>query len=1055
MATQPHRRRLIALAIVLGALTPALTAVAAPEHDERAYYTANGLLNRGLYDLAADEYRRFLESNADHEKAPLAHYGLGVALYRLGQHAEALEQLDMVAGDEAFEFAAETDLLRGHCHLALNAPEEAARDFASVVREHADHASAPDAAVLLVESLNRAGRHDEAVQAADAVAKRWPDAPMRDRAELFKGLSLLATDHPTEAADAFEGIVRRSPDGELANNAQLLLAQSRHRLGAQDDAEQAYRRVIDRAPPELAAEAMVGLGQLERQRGRFKEAAKTLDDALTRYPDSPMAPRASLERARVSLETNDLDAATKTLDRLASEGPKDLRDDATYWRAKVDLRRGDAERAAARLEQAASDYPESELRPEMVYDRAIALSRAERREEAADTIKSFLKAYPKHRLTPDALHAAASIAHARGLYDDSLAMCALFEASFADNPLAPEVEMLRAENEYMRGNLKPAEGAYRAVLASNIPESLSTRASYRLGMTLYRDGRFGEAEPMLLKAADLAESDPSYARSLVALGDGYFEQGDWKKSEGMFSRVVSLNAESTPIDDALLKLGLSLERQGEYERAVAVFRRLLVEHPGSDRRLHAEFELAQSLVALERYGEAEPHLQAVLDSEDNERFAAHAMNHMGAVARARGDHAAAADWFRRAAEAGGDDLGARAMYDQAESLLVAGNAQAAVERFTQFLDEHPDHELAARAGARRAVALSRADRPEEALKEIEAIERGPMSALPERIRHAVMYEKAWSLRAVKRPEDAAVAYRDLLAQPVDTTLRAYALLDLGGIELDAEHWDKASEALGELVTLLESEQGDWDDDVRAQGAYRLAAASLRLGDNERAVELLDGFSDRYPSSDLVPAAGIACGEAQSNLGRHEKAADEYARVARDHEDSEYAPTALLRLGDEMVALQRWEDAERAFGRFLESHADDERWFQARFGMGWAKEQDAKQADAIEDYRRVVDRHQGPTAARAQFQIGECLYAMGRLDEAVTELLRVDILYAYDEWSAAALYEAGRCLEQLQRPNKAREQYEQVVQRFPNERWAPMAQDRLKQIRTTPPPGQGP
>jgi TolA-binding protein len=128
------------------------------------------------------------------------------------------------------------------------------------------------------------------------------------------------------------------------------------------------------------------------------------------------------------------------------------------------------------------------------------------------------------------------------------------------------------------------------------------------------------------------------------------------------------------------------------------------------------------------------------------------------------------------------------------------------------------------------------------------------------------------------------------------------------------------------------------------------------------------------------------------------------------------------------------------------------WFQARFGVAWAKENRGEHEAAIRDYREVVSRHQGPTAARAQFQIGECLFAMGRLEEAVTELLRVDILYAYDEWSAAALYEAGRVLERLERPHQARAQYEAVVQRFPDLNWAEMARQRLDQVQTQLPPG---
>ena len=53
------------------------------------YLNANGLLNRGLYELAATEYRKFLDQAGDHEKAPLAHYGLGVCLFRLKKYDAA------------------------------------------------------------------------------------------------------------------------------------------------------------------------------------------------------------------------------------------------------------------------------------------------------------------------------------------------------------------------------------------------------------------------------------------------------------------------------------------------------------------------------------------------------------------------------------------------------------------------------------------------------------------------------------------------------------------------------------------------------------------------------------------------------------------------------------------------------------------------------------------------------------------------------------------------------------------------------------------------------
>jgi TolA-binding protein len=74
-----------------------------------------------------------------------------------------------------------------------------------------------------------------------------------------------------------------------------------------------------------------------------------------------------------------------------------------------------------------------------------------------------------------------------------------------------------------------------------------------------------------------------------------------------------------------------------------------------------------------------------------------------------------------------------------------------------------------------------------------------------------------------------------------------------------------------------------------------------------------------------------------------------------------------------------------------------------------------------------------------------LFAKERYKEAVAEFLKVDILYAYPEWSSAAVFEAGRCFERLNQPGQARKQFESVVERYKDSRWARLASARLEQL----------
>jgi TolA-binding protein len=64
---------------------------------------------------------------------------------------------------------------------------------------------------------------------------------------------------------------------------------------------------------------------------------------------------------------------------------------------------------------------------------------------------------------------------------------------------------------------------------------------------------------------------------------------------------------------------------------------------------------------------------------------------------------------------------------------------------------------------------------------------------------------------------------------------------------------------------------------------------------------------------------------------------------------------------------------------------------------------------------------------------------------VAALLAVADVYAYPEWSARALFEAGRAFEQLKRLDQAREQYRIVIENYKDAPEAALASSRLAAI----------
>ncbi|MFG0284361.1 MAG: tetratricopeptide repeat protein [Phycisphaerales bacterium JB039] len=1011
--------------------------------DDTTLLTANGLLNRGLYELAAPQYQQYLAEHAGAAEAPTARYGLAVCFYRLGRHAEALGQLGQIEAS-SFAFGAEVELLRGHCALAEGRFDEAAAALESLLAAHGDHPSAPDAAALLVEAHYRGGAYEEALRAASRFDGRWRERPASARAGLLAGMALMAQGQWAGAADRLEQERARSPRSDLAPQLTLLLAQSLQQSGDAQRARREYERLLEADGAAQYPAAALGLAQIMRASGELEQAGATLDELLEAEPEAQVAQLAALERARVQFDQGDYRRARQALERLGRSAPAELQDDIAYWSAKCRLREGEFAGAVDGFGEALAAHPDSELAPEMLYDRAVAMSRAGD-DEADALFAAFAAEYPERAQAGAARGALVAAAHRRGEYERSVALADEFLLTRADHELAGEVALLRAEGLYLQGEYEAALAGYDRALGMSLPADRAAQGSFRRAMTLHRLGRLEEAQAPLEQAAARAREEALYRPALLALGDSALRRQRWGDAARWMEAFCAYGLEQDGADDAMIKLGLARRRMDDLNGAGEAFAQVLARWPESPHAEQARFELAQAHIASQRDAEARGLLLEVAAATGS-RFAAYAMNHLGAMAQREGDHAGAADWYQRAAEAGGEALRAEASFGRARALLAEGRHDEAARAFDEIALEPAD---AAQGGAARAlaiVAMSRAGRHEEAAARCAELDRRAIGRLEPSVRSSLRYEQAWSLRQLGRDGEAADAYRALLADEPDPALAPYATLDLASIHRDAGRWQEAVD----LLTPVARSQAPADAMERAR--YQLGACALELGDHEAVVRWLESFHADFAASELAPSADLLCAEAMLSLGQASRAVGHLERAAAS-QDPAVAGPALLRLGEAQSALQRWQASEQAFAQYLERFEESELWFQARFGVGFARENQGRFEEAIEAYRPVADGHKGPTAARAQFQIGECLFAREQHEEAVRELLKTDILHGEPQWSAAALYEAGRCFEAMNKRAEAAAQYEQVVQRFADSEWAELARRRLQSASAAPAPGR--
>lgn len=1014
------------------------TKPAASETDPalRSYFAGNGLLNRGMYQAAIDEYRSFLAANPNHEKIPVARYGLVVSLFRLDRCNDVLREIEALRGATNFEYGAEVGMMEGQCLQAGKKYAQAADVYGSVLKNFESGQLADDAAASRCEALYRAGSFDDAAKECQRVASLWRDSPLLARSEFFRALSEMARKDYSAAGAILSEYEKRFANSEFTSQIPLLLAQCYQHGNDSDKAMERYAAVVKAGDPKQVPDALLGLGSLLYQTGKYAEAGKALDTLLTKFADSAVAKAAGMQRAHVSFAQGDFDKAFAGYEQ-AAKADQSLAVDAAYWMAKCELRMGQNAEAATRLALSIKQCGNSPLCPEMEYDRAVALVRAQKLEEAGVALEHFLTLYADHRLAAEALQLSATCAHQRSDYDRSAKHCAEYLRKSPQGEALAVVMILAAENDFLTGKLESAAKKYAEFLARFASDAKADQARLRLAAAYYRLEKFDDAAAAFEQVAPKAKDNPQFRPALLALGDIAFQRGEWKTAEKWLGEYLIGDAAVERSDDALMKLAYARQKQGRADEASRDYEQLIAKFPKSPHRVQALFERGQILVEAKKLQEAETVFKSALAEGAESKFAAPILNQIAFLASQRGAAEEAATFYEQAAAKSVDsnDAGV-ALLRQGQSLLAAGKLAEAEATFRKV--------KTAEGSARLAIVLSRQDRPDDAIKQIAELESsGKLASLPAVLREAVGYEKAWSLRSLKKMAEAAQAYREMIAEKDSGPLRAGAMLELAELEAGEKNYQSAATILRQLQGELSSRPDAGD--LAEQCLYRLGVCEFELQQFVRAAELFEQFTKDFSRSKLLASSLYYSGEANFRAGKIDRAAKLLTTVVDEHGKEEITAPAMLRLGECHATLQKWALAEEVFQRYLEHFPDAQQWYQAQFGVGWSRENQKRYDDAIAAYEKVIARHQGPTAARAQFQIGQCLFAQKKFEPAVRELLKVDILYAYAEWSAAALYEAGRCFTQLNDPVQARQQFSTVVEKFKDTKWAEMAGKQLAEL----------
>jgi TolA-binding protein len=854
------------------------------------------------------------------------------------------------------------------------------------------HADAGDDQFTVAAGHYSTQRWQLAAEEFQKLVADYPDHPKRAKAEFFLGEALVQLGKSDLAFAHFSAVLEAEPQGRHAKQALFRAGECAVLSGKMEEAREAllaFHKQYKNDP--LNAYVLNFLGELALAADNPGEARSYYTKAIDAYPSGPTRDECRVGLAQSLIRLKEYDAADELLATLVTE--KHLAVEALYWRGQLYRVQKRWEAAAATLSDAIDREPNHPAVEMLRYHAADALLRANRAQ--------------------------------------------------------PAIDLLRGERE-----LSAVLPTHRYLLAVAHQKLDQHEQAVAILTGLGRE----------LEAEIAVQAELALAASLVALD---------KRDEAIESLAAALTTDAAKAPTARLKLLAQLAnlqaRAGQANNAQTTLQSMIDLAPDSETTLQTIHTLADIALKANDTQRAEQ-LFTRLAEHSSKQHSAKGVAGLTRLATLAGDPAKAVDQFEELIERFPDDpRTVAAALARASALEEAGQYDAALAVYKLVIDKRPNTDNLPLVLLRAAHLHDSLSQEDEAIKLYERL--ADEYSQSEHVA-ASLYGWAWCLLDQQKPDEAHAKFLVVHKDHAQSDYWADATYRLAHTAAQQKKHDEALALLGKLIdALAQSTNGtvhvsDKADEPLASSRasatnpletlnharYLRAQVCIHLARWEDAERDLKQIIEARVDSPLVLPAEFLYGDVAYRGGDYVAAKDRFDRLAAKlaGRSDRWAPMVPLRQAQVLAHQKDWQGARAIAEKITEAYPQFNQQYEVDYVLGRSYAAEADFEKAREHYTKVVRSPNGEkteTAAMAQWMIGESYLLQEKHEAALREYLRVEILYAYPRWQAAALLQAGKCYEALGKAKEAGELYSRLVKQYPSTEFVAEARERLSALQS--------
>jgi cellulose synthase operon protein C len=392
--------------LVLGSLFLVVSQLShAQDKENSEFKLAVGLYNDAMYDLAAEQFKNFINAY------PNTSNGIEARFYL------------------------------GNTQMKLKRYDDARVTFQNFALAYVEHPKAPEAWLNVGDAFLALNNEREAASAYERVKVFHPKSQLVPEALLKAGQLYRRIGDRENAKKNFRAIVQEYPSSSSVLPARLAIGEMYAEEGQTDLAEREARRVAESdSPPAVKASALFSIGKLQTFLSLFDEAESTFKSVQSNYSKTAASIAATFEMGKLALSSRNYNNAVEYFKKVSSEETSDdsLQAEALYETGRAYYLQKSFGNAQKSFDKLVSKFPKNKFVPLATLGSIRSALDNENGKDALKTAKKFLadQNFPNHAqlilLTADALILLKQYNEAGRYYSK-------FVEEFSDNPVAPSI----------------------------------------------------------------------------------------------------------------------------------------------------------------------------------------------------------------------------------------------------------------------------------------------------------------------------------------------------------------------------------------------------------------------------------------------------------------------------------------------------------------------------------------------------------------------------------------------------------------------------------------